>query len=94
MKEKSSNQIGKKATKETPPLPKDWLKWNTDATRILTTGLSTVGMACANNKGTIITSQSKKIGILVLVAEAFAIREALRMARQHSIDKIMVESDS
>lgn len=77
MKEKSSNQIGKKATKETPPpLPKDWLKWNTDATRILTTGLSTVGMACANNKGTIITSQSKKIGILVLVAEAFAIWEA------------------
>lgn len=48
-----------------------------------------------DNMGHTIASLSKKLeDVSILVTEAIAIREALRMASECNMDKIVIESDS
>lgn len=77
------------------PPPSDWMKWNTDASKVMITNLTTIGVVCRDSSGSTIASLGKKIGeVPVLVAEAIAIREALTLARDRNTDKLVIENDS
>lgn len=57
-----------------------WLKRNTDAFRIIAKELTITSYVYRDDNGRIVHSMNKRIGdILVLVAEATAVPEALRM---------------
>lgn len=54
--------------------------------------LTTFGMVCRDNKDPIIVSLDKKIGdVSVLIAKGIVIREALKITRDHYMDKIVIE---
>lgn len=59
----------------------NWLKWSTDASRIAAKKSTTIAYVCRDDKGQIVHNMCKLIrGVPLLVAEAVAIREALRTA--------------
>lgn len=69
----------------------DWLKWNTNASRIMAANQTTIGMVYMDNTEYIIGSLGKKIeDVSVFTPKIVAIREALRTARDCNMDKIII----
>lgn len=76
------------------PPPSNWIKCNTDASRIKTAKLTTISYVC-RDMGKILQLQRTIFGDCpVLVVEMLAIREAIKPAFQMKIDNSISESDS
>lgn len=77
------------------PLPFNSLKWNTYASRIECMKTTTFNYMCRDNKGIILHSTENLISdTSVLIAEAIAMRQALKVASKTKIDNLIMESDS
>ena len=73
--------------------PPGWYKLNSDAS--ITNGHAGVGGLLGDSNGTWVQGFSKPLGTaMVLMAELWALREGLRMARQLNIYYLMVNVDS
>lgn len=52
----------------------EWLKWHTNASRIVNKSLNSIGLVCKDNKSRIMVSLDKKVGdVLILIAKAITI---------------------
>lgn len=60
----------------------------------MTKKLTTIGYICRDDKGRIVYSMVRRVAYVpILVVDAIAIREALRVATYLKMDNLLIESD-
>lgn len=75
------------------PLPQEWSKYNTDASKNRKNHKKAISYVCRNANGRIIYKKSSIIGDLpILVAENLSIREALKHAMTEIISELSLRA--